>query len=181
LKYVIEHLQKANKRAIAWQNQRDDKVVAVRERVARVIDAMETSLKEEKVKLDQMLASPFKNAELVRAHTTKVTNIVKCMSLVLLDPSGGVDGSSETLNDFIEIFKKREQDGKAVRPSTGASSSGRRELGMGPPCLKYETLVSVSDWRTLLQEILEVGSPEDCRIVFIHFATSVSPDIAMTR
>ena len=46
------------------------------------------------------------------------------------------------------------------REASSASQSGRRELGCGPPCASYGSLVTMVAWRELLDEITECDSQD---------------------
>lgn len=152
-KAKVEREDKASKRkALAWHTLRDEKLTAAQEKHTRMIDTLQAGLEEEKAKLEELLKSPFTEAPLVKAHTTKARSIVECCRLVLSDQP---DAATE-LASFIEGFTSPDESKHG-----GASSSGRRELGLGPPCVKYLSLIAITEWRLLLSELLEVSSPEE--------------------
>ncbi len=73
----------AEKRALAWRNTRDTKIMGVQEKLTRATTSIENSLKkeEEEEKFLQLLKSSFVDAPLVRAHTVKAKSVLKCIKL----------------------------------------------------------------------------------------------------
>ena len=131
---------------------RDTKLANTSQKFNEIVEGVEKDLVEQQGQLQKCVDNVLSDGVFVKQWKTKGKTLLDTINRVLSTE----DNADQELENFIDAF-----DESGV-PDESASAGKR--AAQGPPCQKFQTLVTVLSWRALLEELLECDTADELKM-----------------